>query len=412
MRMKKNKIVWLFNHYAQEPGGPGGTRHFGLAKHMINAGWDMKIIAASVDHFTGKQRLSNAESHKTETINNVSFTWLKTPEYKGSGILRIVNMVCYSLRAYLGGWKKDIPSPDIIIGSSVHPFAAIAALLLAKKYSIPFVFEVRDLWPETLVAMGSWKENSLKTLIFRKIEKYLYIHANKIITLLPFAHEYIEALGIAPGKIIWISNGAEIYSQKILDKDKDKDKDNFTLIYFGAHGPANNLDLILEAMSILGKQQSMNHVILRLIGDGSVKESLIQISRKLNLRNVFFEDSVNKEDIPKIAIEADAFIIAVRNQPKLYRYGISMNKIFDYLAAARPILMASNARNNPIEEASAGFTSESENPEKLAISIKKLVNTPSKVRDQMGSNGKRYVEDNFSYKSLGIKMANVLDSID
>ncbi|MEB8430944.1 glycosyltransferase family 4 protein [Cocleimonas sp. KMM 6892] len=404
---ESNKVVWLLNHYAQEPGSSGGTRHYGLAKHMETMGWDMKIIAASVDHFTGDQRITNRESHATNIIDGVSFTWLKTPKYEGSGVFRILNILCYSFRAYFGRWKKNISPPDVIIGSSVHPFAAIAAAFLAKKHSVPFIFEVRDLWPETLIAMGRWSEHSIKTKIFRIIEKWLYMNADKIITLLPYANEYIESLGVPRNKISWISNGAEISSPP----SSLNQKDTFTLMYFGSHGPANSLDTILEAMSILQVDKSMSHVSLRLIGDGASKASLIQTSIHLNLTNVFFEKSVTKEEIPKLAEEADAFVIPIGNRPELYRYGISPNKIFDYLSAARPIVIASNAANNPIEDANAGLTTEPDNPEKLAQSIKKLVNTPFEIRVQMGSNGRKHVEDNYSYEKLAQKMVSTLDSI-
>ncbi|HIO02268.1 MAG TPA: glycosyltransferase WbuB [Alphaproteobacteria bacterium] len=404
----ENKVVWLFNHYAQEPEGSGGTRHFSLARHLKAFGWDMKIIAASVDHFTGCQRLSSAETDRHDVISDVSFIWLRVPESRGNGFARMVNMLMYSLRARFGSWQESMEKPDVIVGSSVHPFAAIAAAFLAKKYAVPFVFEVRDLWPETLVAMGRWHRNSWKTKTFCAIEKWLYRRAVKIVSLLPFAYEYIGSLGVDGTKVIWVSNGVDL--EQVTEFQPAVPRDYFSLIYFGAHGQANGLDNLVDAMAIIKSDYLDSNIRLRLVGEGPSKAGLVEKASALQLDSVRFEQGVTKNQIPSLASEADALVICVRDLPDLYRYGISMNKLFDYMASGRPVVIASNARNNPVSDCDGGVAVEADNSRRLADAIVGLARLSREKRAELGANGRSYVRQHFDYKVLSSDFADTLNS--
>ncbi len=403
------KQLWILNHYAQEPGRAGGTRHFSLAKHLRTLGWQATLFAASVELNTGRQRLARHEKKRIETIEGVLFLWVKTPPYKGNGGGRILNMLVYSLRVWLPKTTRELPPPDVVIGSSVHPFAAVTAALLAKRHRVPFVFEVRDLWPQTLVDLGRLKDASVMTLVLRWLELWLYRRADKIVVLLPKAVDYIQPLGIAADKVVWIPNGVELdgYAKPPASTQRDV----FTLMYFGAHGQANGLDCVLKAMALLSKMPDMQHVRLRLIGDGPLKPILMAQATQLNLSNVQFEDPVPKVQIPKLASSADAFVICVKNLPQLYKYGISMNKLFDYLAASRPIIIASAAANNPVQDAGAGFTVMPESSNELAEAIKKLVNLSQEQRTAMGEAGRVYAEENHSFSALASKFALVFEKL-
>jgi len=157
------KQVWILNHYAQEPGGAGGTRHFSLAKHLQTLGWQTTVLAASVELNTGRQRLVNNENTRLDSFEGVSFLWVKTPPYKGNGGGRMLNMLAYAFRVCLPSTTRELARPDVVVGSSVHPFAAVSGAWLAKRHRVPFVFEVRDLWPQTLVDLGRLKDTSLMT---------------------------------------------------------------------------------------------------------------------------------------------------------------------------------------------------------------------------------------------------------
>lgn len=402
------KNVWILNHYAQEPGGAGGTRHYSLAKHLVDYGWKASIIAASVELNTGRQRLSPGEKRRLSKFGNVPFLWVRTPRYKGNGGGRMINMLMYSLRVLLPWTTRKLDRPDVIIGSSVHPFAAAAGAILARRFRVPFVFEVRDLWPQTLVDLGRLQEKSIITGWLLFLEKWLYRRANKIVALLPQAADYIVPLGIPADKIIWIPNGVELDG---YPEPSELSKDGtFTLMYFGAHGQANGLDNILKAMSELQNRPDMQNIKLRLIGDGPTKQTLIQLAQKLELNNVEFEDPVPKNKIPSLAEQADAFVFNLIDSP-VFNYGVSSNKLFDYLAGARPIIFACKSSNNPVAEANAGITVKPDNPIALANAISDLVNMPIEELSAMGVAARNYVEQHHSFSALSSNFAKMLDEI-
>ena len=198
------KNVWILNHYAQEPDGLGLTRHYSLARHLLSKDWRASVIAASVEHNTGRQRLSKGELKRIDCLAGVPFLWLRTPQYKGNGVGRMINMLVYTLCVLIPGMTRGLKRPDIIVGSSVHPFAAAAGAILAWRYRVPFIFEVRDLWPQTLVDFGRIREESYVTRALRSLEKWLYKRADRIVVLLPKAADYIVPLGISKKKIVWI----------------------------------------------------------------------------------------------------------------------------------------------------------------------------------------------------------------
>jgi len=403
------KHVWILNHYAQEPGGAGGTRHYSLAKHLLSHGWRASVIAASVELNTGHQRLADNEKHRMADFDGVTFLWVRTPQYKGNGGGRVKNMLVYALRVLMPSVTQGLGRPDVIVGSSVHLFAALSGAILAWRFGVPFVFEVRDLWPQTLVDMGRLHADGLVTKALKWLEKWLYRRAGRIVVLLPKATDYIVPLGINAEKIIWVPNGVELAGYP--EPSQPSGKGNFTLMYFGAHGQANGLDCILYAMAEIKKMPSMQHVKLRLIGDGPLKSELQTRAQSLELYNVEFNVPVPKLGIPSLASEADGFVISVRDLPGLYRFGISMNKIFDYLAAARPIIIASSAANNPVEEAGAGLTVPPEDPIALAKAIVSLVEMTAEQRAVMGYAGRDYVKRYHGFDNLALKLATTLDEL-
>lgn len=402
------KNVWILNHYAQEPGGAGGTRHYSLARHLLKHGWQSSVIAASVELNTGRQRLADGERTRISDFDGIPFLWVRTPQYEGNGGGRMGNMLTYAARVLLPGVTKGLERPDVIVGSSVHPFAAWSGSVLARRLRVPFVFEVRDLWPQTLVDLGRLQEQSLITKVLRKLEKWLYARADRIVVLLPQADEYIVPLGVPKRKIVWIPNGVEL--EGYPEPTQPLIHDGFTLMYFGAHGQANGLDCVLRAMAELQERPDMRHVRLRMIGDGPLKPSLLTLAEELQLRNVEFADPVPKREIPAVAAEADAFVFNLIDAP-VFQYGISSNKLFDFLAGARPIIFCCKSSNNPVADAHAGITVLPGDPLALSQAIATLATMPAGDRNEMGRAGRAYVERNHSFDSLAARFAAMLKEL-
>ena len=403
--------IWILNHYAITPDLPGGTRHFDFAKELINRGYNVTIFASDFIYGISEYRkIKRNEKWIIEDYDGVKFIWVKTIPYKGNGIKRVLNMLSYSLAVERIGKfmykneRYEIEKPDIIIGSSVHPFAGLTAYRLSRFFNVPFIFEVRDLWPQTLIDLGNISSIHPFVIILRKLEKFLYEKSDKIIVLLPKASEYICSLSINRDKIIWIPNGVDLkrfeFSSKYLKKNN-----KFIVLYAGAHGIADGLDTLLDSAEIL-KKKHYDNIIFRLIGDGLEREGLLKKAKQKKLNNVFFEKPVIKNRIPMILNSADILFVGSLAK-KLYKYGLSFNKLFDYLASGKSIIFSTDAINNPIAEAKAGLTVPPEDPRAVADAIIKLYNMSKAEREQMGRNGRKYVEKYHSIPVLVDKLEEV-----
>lgn len=412
----QHKNIWILNHYAHGPDLPGGTRHYAIGSILAQRGYDVTILAASRNHSLQRQvRFHDGRPWAVEEGDGVRFVWLRAFPCSRNNWRRALNMLTYSFRAFLIGRKLDttvpgLDGPDVIIGSSVHLFAVLAAYCLARHYGAHFVMEVRDLWPQTLIDMAVLGERHPLTWLLRHLERFLYNRAEKIITVLPFASQYICRLGIPSNKVVWIPNGVDLslYERAQTSTAKDNDKP-FTIMYTGAHGTANRLDALLEAASIL---QTMGRDDIRcvLVGDGPEKTRLIERKQRLGLGSVEFRDPVPKEQLPATLAGADACVLILQDIP-VYRYGISPNKLFDYLAACRPVIFAGSASNNLVKETGCGVCVPSADPRALANAIIQLASLPPEVRSEMGQRGRTYVEKNHDFRLLASRFEEVTENL-
>ncbi|KIM04239.1 MAG: hypothetical protein KN64_08595 [Sulfurovum sp. AS07-7] len=396
--------IWILNHHALTPQMSGGTRHYDFAKELIKRGHKVTIISASIHYSTYKEfKDYKKNNYLKENIDGINWIWIKTPAYKGNGAARVKNMLSFMFSVNKIIPKLDLEKPDIIIGSSVHLFAVLSAYKLSKKYKVPFIMEVRDLWPQTLIDMGISKWHPF-IILLGWLEKFLYKKADKIITLLPKANLYIEKLGIKKEKIIWISNGANVknFSYKLkLDSKK------FNVVYSGSIGIANDLDILVEAANLL---KDNNFIHFTIIGAGAMKEELVAKTKTNNLANITFLDPMPKEDIYDYLFSANLLYVGLKNLP-LYRYGMSMNKIFDYMSASKPILFVSEMTENIVETAQCGFVEKSSNIKQIAKRIESISQMPTFELEKLGKNGYDYLQDHYSIKVLCDKLEAVLKEV-
>lgn len=399
------KSLWILNHYAAAPDMPGGTRHFDLANVLVKKGYRVTIFASSFSYGRRREeKLMKGENSSEEWIDEVRFMWLRTFPYKRNDWRRILNMLSYMWRVIWIGIKIK-EKPDAVVGSSVHLMAVFAAYILATVKKAKFIFEVRDLWPQTLIDLGNYNRNNPFIFFMRKLEKFLYKKANKIITLLPMASDYMTKLGILKDKIVWIPNVVDLKRFKEKN-DGNVPNNHFILMYIGAHGKANSLDVILDAARIIQKK-SIKGIRIIFIGDGPEKENLIKKANRMNLKIVIFREPVPKKEASTIMEEASGFIFCLEDAP-VFKYGISPNKLWDYMASSKPVIFSCNSVNNPIKEAKAGLTIPSKNSIRLANAIEKLYNMSDEERNQMGKNGRKYIEKFHDVEKLSKKFLEVI----
>lgn len=409
--------IWIFNHYATSPSVPGGSRHYSLAKNLVNSGHEVIVFAASFhyNNYVETQEYSDEKSWKEEYIDGVRFIWFKTFPYQENSWKRYVNIIDYSLKIRNFNYNL-FEKPDVIIGSSFHLFAPWIAKGIAKKYNVPFVSEIRDFWPETLRALGGKPYHPL-ILLMSYMEKVIYKASSRIIVLFPKAHEYILQLnlGIPRKQIVRISNGVDcksitgeyipLPSSGELDFMQRADK-TLKVLNAGSLGNVYCLDQLLEAMKILQDKQAAVH--LYLVGNGVKEKELKEQAKELNLKNVSFHAPISKKLIPSLLANADVLYASVMDSP-LYKWGMSLNKIHEYLAAAKPIVFGYNQRENPVEESKCGFTIPPNNPKVIAETFLKLMNMTEEERMDLGKRGRECAENEYDFIQLSKKLEMILE---
>lgn len=409
--------IWILNHYAIPPDTPGGTRHFDFGTELVKRGHQVSIFAAGFSHRTRKEeRLERKQNYLKQNIDGVNFIWIRTPPYYGGNDWRRVrNMLSYTLRVTFWGLKIK-EKPDVILASSPHPFAGLAGYVLAKIKRAQFILEIRDLWPETFVQIGGYSNKSPVVILLRMLEKLLYRRARKIVALHPEASNYISGLGIPSENIVHIPNGInpELFDDNSVELPEElvelvsrlRFEGKTVVGYTGAHGIVNALDTIVEAANVL-QHNGATKIHFLLVGDGPEKERLIRKAHEMGLGNVSFFKSIPKNTIPKLLRVIDITIVSWRRSD-LYKYGMSTNKLWDYMMCARPIVWAIESANDPVAEANCGITVPPEEPDKLANAILELYNLSEKERQEMGMRGYEYV---MKYHSTPVLANKLLEAI-
>jgi len=313
----------------------------------------------------------------------------------------------------------ELPKPDILIPSCVHIFAYPAAKKLAAIFGSKVIFEVRDIWPLSLVELAGVSPWHPLILWMSSIEKKAYREADAVVSLVPNAVEYMGKKGLSPEKYHYIPNGVNLEEwdppfeplpeehQAVFNKYRGMGK--MIVVYAGAHGPPNALDQVLDLKGVLKNREAPYHFIF--IGSGVAKDSLMERAQKEAIDFVSFLPRITKKSVISAILQADVCFMSLKNSP-IFRFGISPNKLGDYLVAGRPILYAVNASNNPVEEAESGISIEPYNVRQLDDALRKFQEMSESERKEMGQRGRAYAVENLEWTLLGKKYAALCELLD
>lgn len=363
------KRLWMVNPYALPPSIPGGTRHYETASILAEHGWDSRVIATPFNHktHTMDRNVSIRKWHLDQNEDGVDFTWVYSTPYVGNGLKRYINMVSFLATAQIRARGRK--RPDVILGSSPHLLSALAGWLMAKRFRVPFIMEVRDLWPESLVQLGLTNPGIIRPL--EVLEKFLYAKADSIICLTEGIGENIRGRVERPSRVHVIPNAVRKPSRIPLERKAEIRQrmgwkpDETIAIYAGAHGTANDLGQVVTAAKELRNTGGIRFV---LIGDGPTKPGLKVEAR--GLPNIDFLDPVPKSDVVEILQSADIGMLILRPVP-LFE-GARPNKLFDYMGAA--LATVSTVKGEPesvLKESGAGIAV---SPDELATTVVRLAN--------------------------------------
>jgi glycosyltransferase involved in cell wall biosynthesis len=394
-------------------------RHYWFAKYLIKLGYKPTIFCASTNHFSNENIDTKGEKYIAESKNGIPFVFIKAPDYKGNGKKRILNMIAFyrNIFGVAREYAKTHGKPDVILASSVHPLTLVAGIKIAKKLGIPCICEVRDLWPESIVAYGSLKRNSFIARVLYQGEKWIYKNANSIIMTWEGGKEYISDRGwdkeIDLKKVNHISNGVIVdsfdrNSEKNKIVDPDLDNPNYkNIIYAGSIRKVNNLGLLLDAAKII---QEKGHAQIRflLYGSGDECELLERRCKDEGINNITFKGRVEKKFIPYILKKAYVNILH-NSSTSLDKYGQSQNKFFEYLAAGKCIVQTYSTGYSICDRYNCGVSTPVQNAEEIA---KVVINVCSNEEENilMGENARQAACD-FDFKILTNKLIDVIEKV-
>ncbi|MFT7467582.1 MAG: glycosyltransferase involved in cell wall biosynthesis [Candidatus Pseudothioglobus sp.] len=402
------KIIWLINQYASTPQTGMGGRHYYLARELAKQGHKVYLIAASYTHLL-RHPPSVEQPYENHSVEGFNLIWIKMPDYaEAHSKKRIFNWFSFAWK--LRGLKGFVPdSPDTILYSSPSLVGFLGAKYLARHYSARLAFEVRDIWPLTLVELGGYSSRHLFVRFLQWIEDKAYRDADVVISNLKKSVDHMVVRGMPLHKFFWIPNGVSVdevaYARPLSSVVQEQIPQNkFIVGYAGTLGLANAMNVFVEAAEILKAVEEIAFVI---VGDGKERQSLQALMHKKNIGNLHFIDPVSKPEVQSMLALFDVCYLGWNNDA-LYRFGIAPNKIPEYLYSGRPILHSFSGECDSVVEAKAGLTVQAENSQAVAEAVMKLYRMSASERETLGSNGRRYVLEHHEYGNLAKKLTQAL----
>lgn len=402
-------------HYAGTPKYGGADRIYHMAREWVKMGHNVMVVAASYTHVQFVHP-DDIKEKTVEDIDGIKYLWYPTPRYSGNGFARFKNILSFLFQIYMD--SKNIYRnfmPDVVIASSIYPMDIWPAKRIADMSGAKLIFELHDLWPLSPIVFGGMSPKHPFIILCKKAEKACYKYSDKVVSLLPSVHGYISGFNYDLNNLEIISNGIveeDWLPKNIIDVSNVNLKSflqeqrkigNIVVGYAGAFGKSNALEYLLEAADIL-KDEKISFV---LVGNGFEKENLIKIAVSKGIKNVFFFDFIPKVEVPNLLSYFDIAYIGWRNV-FIYQYGISPNKLMDYMMAGKVILHSVNTVNDVVREQNCGITVEPENPKAVADGILKLASLKPEEREDMGKRGRNYILKNQTYAILANKFLAVM----
>jgi glycosyltransferase involved in cell wall biosynthesis len=387
---------------------PGGVRHWQHTRALARAGHDVTVVTSYVQH---KERIIPERYRGRKMVHDVEdgidvWRTYSTPGYGRDLRSRISNYGTFAWWSALAGMRS--PRPDVVVASSPSLPSAAAAATLARARRARFVLEVRDLFPDSAIAMGLLTDRRI-IAVSRRLERFSYARADRIVALTEGIRDGIAAQGVPAGKVDLITNGVDldIGTGALPTRAAPVPDDAFVAMYVGAHGTYSSLETVLDAADRLRDDPDIRVV---LVGGGDRKPALVEEARRRGLPNVAFVDPVPKREVPSWLARADACLLPYQDNPLFA--GALPNKAFDYLGAARPIVASAPAGEltRMVERAGCGVAVPPEDGAALADAIRALAGDREGAR-RMGEQGRAYALEHHDRAALAARFVSVVESV-
>jgi colanic acid biosynthesis glycosyl transferase WcaI len=409
------KILYLSQYFPPEMGAPAG-RAAELSRLWAEDGHEVTVLTGFPNHPTGivppeyRRKFRRLVTRDTYHGVNVVRTWL-LPFPNRKVYERMLNYSSFCVSSAATGVFLD--QPDLVIATSPQLLVGLSGWWLARCNGVPFVFEVRDLWPESLAAVGMGSHNSLLHRSLAKIAGFLYCSCDRLVVVTPAFKEYlVEHWRVPEDKIFVVENGVETslfrrLTPNIALRRELGAEEKFVASYIGTMGNAHGLETLLEAASLL--QETAPKVLFLLVGEGAEKARIISLARSRGLTNVRFVGQQPREKIPAYITASDACLVLLK-RTELFKT-VLPTKMLEFMSCARPVILGVDGHARKImEQANAGIFITPEDPAALAEAVMRLAADPA-LRESLGRNGRQHVLRYFSRQHTAKVYLDVLQDL-
>ena len=410
--------IWIIDHYSVPQKYYPLIRNTIFAKKLIERGHEVTIFAASTVHNSEENLVPKGELYKEVIDNDVRYVLIRCNSYADNGLKRRLNMLDFALK--LPSVCRHYNRPDVIISTSMTPFACAQGIRIAKKYKCKKIAQITDLWPESIVAYGY---SSRKNLVIRALyilEKWIYKNADAIVFSMEGGRDYIIGKGwdtahggpIDLNKVHHINNGVDL---EVFDHNKNNfviidhdlcDQDTFKVIYTGSVRQVNAIHQLIEVAYILQQKGELGIKFL-IFGDGDERENLEREVKQKKLNNIEFKGKIRKEQVPYVLSKADLCLLHWKPTP-ITKFGMSMNKFFEYFAAGKPILSNSVSGYDLIQRYKCGISKSINNPDEYAECIMEMSELSESNYNLFCKNARTAAED-YDFSKLTDKLMSVIE---
>ena len=409
------KILYVSQYFPPEMGAPAG-RAAELSRLWAEDGHEVTVLTGFPNHPTGvvppeyRRKFRRLVARENYHDVNVVRTWL-LPVPNRKTYERILNYSSFCVSSAITGIL--LHQPEVVIATSPQLLVGLAGWWLARCNGVPFVFEVRDLWPESLTAVGIGDEDSLLHRMLSKIAGFLYRSCDRLVVVSPAFKDYlIERWQVPAEKIFVVENGVEtsLFSRLVPNSIIRRSlgaEDKFIASYIGTIGNAHGLETLLEAAALLHERAPQ--VLFLLVGEGAEKARVVSLARSRGLRNVHFVDQQPREKVPAYITASDACLVLLKKS-ELFKT-VLPTKMLEFMSCARPVILGVDGHARKIvEQANAGIFVTPEDPVALADAVMRLA-SDSALRDSLGRNGRQHVLQHFSRQNTAKLYLDVLQDL-
>ena len=403
---RNSKSIWFISALVSTPSSFQVPRNFCLMRGLSDIGYNVTIITSDSNHLA-KPPIFQSASHNEE-IEGLKVVWLRTLKYiKTNSMRRILSWIDFEWQLVKFN-KKELSSPDVIICSSLSLLTILNGLLLKKKFQCKLIFEVRDIWPLTLVEEGGYSRFHPLILLLAMIEWLGYRYADEVVGTMPNLQEHVsDVLGyervvhcIPMGYDRFHLENITPVSSDYVDRYIPADK--LIVTHLGSVGLTNSLDAFFECAESMASNPLVHFLI---VGDGDLRDKYMK--QFGSLENISFGPKVEKEMVQSILAKSDITYLAVPRS-KVWKYGQSLNKIIDYMLSANPIIASYEGFPSMIDEANCGVIVPPNDPVAIRHAIEEYARIGSVERQKIGSRGRHWIIDNRSYEKLALVYEKLL----